>query len=162
MRRLVSSAALAALVFAAAAGTGIAQEGPDEVAPPAHDVYGTVLGVRGDTLSLQLRTGRTLDVDLLEFVWQQQGRPSLRGRVWSAMLFREAVRGMTRDTRDRVVQMLLWLRHNGAFGRLNRFTRRASPRFYAKMMRMPTHRMALRKRAPGVERRVARAIHTTT
>ena len=66
MRRLVSSAALAALVFAAAAGTGIAQEGPDEVAPPAHDVYGTVLGVRGDTLSLQLRTGRTLYVDLRE------------------------------------------------------------------------------------------------
>jgi hypothetical protein len=51
---------------AGAGGAALAQAVQSDESPPMHDVYGTVLAVRGDTLRLQLRDGRTLAVDLRE------------------------------------------------------------------------------------------------
>jgi hypothetical protein len=64
MRRPLSTALLTCTLLFGAAGAALAQDG--DVAPPAHDVYGTVVAVRGDVLTLRLRNGRTLAVDLSE------------------------------------------------------------------------------------------------
>jgi hypothetical protein len=65
IRRTVSLALLAVALILGAARATLAQTAP-EVSPPLHDVYGTVLAVHGDVLSLRLRTDRTLAVDFSE------------------------------------------------------------------------------------------------
>jgi hypothetical protein len=64
-RSLPLAAAALALALVAPAGPAFAQTS-DEVTPPMHDLYGTVRTVRGDVLTLELRTGRTLTIDLRE------------------------------------------------------------------------------------------------
>ena len=56
----------ATLLCTGARGVALAQAPPGDESPPLHDVYGTVLNVRGEVLRLQLRNGRTLAVDLRE------------------------------------------------------------------------------------------------
>lgn len=63
--RLILPAFLgAALVLALNCRPSWGQSEPGEVAPPAHDVYGTVVAARGDALDLRLRTGKIVLVDL--------------------------------------------------------------------------------------------------
>jgi hypothetical protein len=67
IRRSVPLAFLCvAMAIAVSCSASFGQDEPAEVAPPSHDVYGTVVDVHGDTLDLRLRTGKTLIVNLRE------------------------------------------------------------------------------------------------